>query len=109
MEIGLNNCANDIELLKSMLEEFISLYENSPSHIKELYEQNKIRDARLYAIEIKESALNFGAFNLVESVATLEYELEKGLDSTLINIIDSYTKVLHKVIEEINTELNKIK
>lgn len=105
IETGLNNCANDKNLYHSMLEEFVASYVESVEIIEELYKRQEFKKARLFAMEIKDTALHLGAFNLAESIASLEYELEKETNEEIQKLLELFSQKLEKLLIEIEKEL----
>jgi len=76
---GLGRCHNDENLYKNILKDFQKMYVNSASKLYELCKKNEFKKARHLAMDIKDVALNIGAYKLAESTASMEYEFEKGI------------------------------
>ncbi|QSZ41042.1 response regulator [Sulfurimonas aquatica] len=105
--IGLGRCNNDVDFYKSILNDFKSMYANSSDKLKSLCEDDNFKQARRMAMDIKDVALNIGAYNLCESAATMEYEFEKGSRSNWKDFIEFYSGVLEKLLKDIDTYLTK--
>ena len=105
--VGLGRCHGDEEFYHSILEEFKGMYINSSVNLKELCNAGKFKEARRLAMDIKDVALNIGAYNLCESTATMEYEFEKGERSNWREFISFYEIQLTKLFKEIDKYLEK--
>lgn len=103
--IGLNRCNNDIEFYKSILRDFKNMYKKSFQTIESLCEKNNFKQARQMSMDIKDISLNIGAYNLCESAATMEYELEKGKRSDWREFLTQYSTTLEKLLLEIEKYL----
>ena len=107
ISIGLGRCDNDTEFYKTILRDFKIMYINSPKFLEELCQDAYFKDARHKAMDIKDIALNIGAYNLCEHAATMEYEFEKGPRSNWSKLINSYAISLEKLIKDIDKYLQK--
>jgi hypothetical protein len=107
VSVGLGRCHGDEEFYSSILEDFKCIYVNSSIKLKELCNDGKFKEARRLAMDIKDVALNIGAYNLCESAATMEYEFEKGERSNWREFISFYEVQLAKLFKEIDTYLQK--
>jgi len=103
--VGLGRCHGDKEFYKSLLTDFKNMYMNSSKRFMELCENNKFKEARRISMDIKDVALNIGAYNLCESAATMEYEFEKGSRSNWREFVKFYDATLEKLFNEINRYL----
>lgn len=99
--IGLKHCNNDEEFYKSILKDFKSLYLDSPQKLEGLCQNAQFKQAREIAMDIKDVALNIGAYNLGQSIASLEYELEKGSKGNWQELLSLYAKDLEKLLLDI--------
>jgi len=107
VSIGLGNCDGDADFYNTILKEFKQSYINSPDIFEELCGNNSFEDARYLAGEIKDFAVNIGAYSLCESVASMEYEFEKGSSVNWKKLVDNYKVNLDKLIIEIDDYTNK--
>ena len=82
------------------------MYYNSALNIRELCQNDNFKEARQIAMDIKDSALNIGAYNLCEHAATMEYEFEKGSRSNWSMLIDLYAISLDKLLKAIDKYLD---
>ncbi len=105
VSVGLARCHGDKEFYQSILKDFQSMYLNSAKSLEELCEESKFKEARRMAMDIKDIALNIGAYNLCESAASMEYEFEKGNRSKWRELIAYYDGVLKVLLEEVDTYL----
>jgi len=106
--IGLARCDGDKEFYKSILKDFKSMYINSPINLEELCQNSQFKEARQKSMDIKDIALNIGAYNLCESAAGMEYEFEKGERSNWKELISHYETVLKVLFQEIDKYLKDI-
>ena len=108
ISIGLGRCDNDEKFYKSILKDFKVMYINSSIRLEELCREGKFKEARSMAMDIKDVALNIGAYNLCENAATMEYEFEKGERSKWQKLVGSYTTSLDKLFKDIDKYLKRI-
>ena len=83
------------------------MYANSAQSLKDFCEAQKFKEARRMAMDIKDIALNIGAYNLCESAASMEYEFEKGSRSKWRELIAYYDSVLATLFKDIEKYLSK--
>lgn len=108
VSLGLERCNNDIFFYKSLLQDFKSIYNDSPKRLEKLCTDEKFKEARSVAMDIKDVSLNIGAYNLCESAAALEYEFEKGARGHCKKLIDFYSENLIKLFKDIDKYLEKL-
>lgn len=106
-QIGLSRCNNDIKFYISLLKEFLKIYTKSSSVLNRLCAEGDFRKARRFAMDIKDVSLNIGAYKLSESIAALEYELEKAPRVEFTYLIREYEESLEELIEDINKYIEK--
>ena len=87
---GINRCDKDEDFYKSILKDFKLMYSDSGQKLKKLCEESDFAQARQMAMDIKDIALNIGAYNLCESADNMEYEFEKGSRSNYKKLINFY-------------------
>jgi signal transduction histidine kinase/CheY-like chemotaxis protein len=107
ISVGLERCNNDKYFYKSLLEDFKIMYGSSPKLLNAMYEEENFKEARGIAMDIKDVALNIGAYNLCEAAAALEYEFEKGARSNGHQLIDFYGESLKKLFSDIDKYIEK--
>ena len=105
--IGLSRCNNDIEFYKSILKDFKVMYLNSAVSLEELCREGHFKEARRKSMDIKDVALNIGAYKLCESAAAMEYEFEKGSRSNWHELVSFYAKSLEKLFTDIDHYLKE--
>ena len=105
--IGLGNCDGDEQFYNTILTEFKTNYKESPLTFEKLCNENNFEDARHLAGDIKDLAVNIGAYNLCESVASMEYDFEKGSTTNWKKLVENYKEKLEKLIIEIDDYTNK--
>ena len=106
ISVGLGRCHGDSEFYISILQDFKAMYQNSTKTLENLCAAGKFKEARRMAMDIKDIALNIGAYNLCESAATMEYEFEKGSRSNWKEFISFYDLILKKLFNEIEMYLS---
>ena len=107
ISVGLGRCHGDQEFYNSILVDFKTMYINSSMTLKELCDAGKFKEARRLAMDIKDVALNIGAYNLCEGAATMEYEFEKGERSNWREFISFYDIQLAKLFKDVDEYLKK--
>lgn len=108
VSVGLGRCHGDSEFYISILKDFKSMYSNSSKILQELCESGDFKKARKMSMDIKDVALNIGAYHLCESAATMEYEFEKGERSSWREFITSYDLILVKLFKDIDKYLASV-
>jgi signal transduction histidine kinase/CheY-like chemotaxis protein len=107
-ETGLGRCNNDVEFYKSILKDFKVMYADSASALENLCKESHFSEARRMAMDIKDVALNLGAYNLYENTGTMEYEFEKGSRSNYKALIKLYNISFEKLCADIDKYLEKV-
>jgi signal transduction histidine kinase/CheY-like chemotaxis protein len=107
ISIGLDRCDNDENFYKLILQDFKKMYANSAQELKKLCKDMKFKEARHMAMDIKDVALNIGAYNLCESAATMEYEFEKASRSNWQELIRLYHQNITKLFQDIDRYLDR--
>jgi len=107
ISVGLARCEGDKEFYKSILKDFKSMYINSAISLEELCNNKSFKEARRMSMDIKDVALNIGAYNLCESAAGMEYEFEKGERSNWRELISYYENILNILFKDIDKYLKE--
>ncbi|SFV60419.1 Sensory box histidine kinase/response regulator [hydrothermal vent metagenome] len=107
ISVGLGRCHGDVEFYKTILNDFTSMYISSAIRFEELCSAENFREARRISMDIKDVALNIGAYNLCESAATMEYEFEKGSRSNWREFVSFYDASLSKLFKDIDKYLKE--
>ena len=100
VEEGLNICANDQELYKELLNEFLINYANSYELLNSFIQKNNYNDADKLLLDMTGLTANLGANSLHDIALKIKESLkndDKALDSTLQN----YQEELQKTVNEI--------
>jgi len=105
---GLKRCHGDKEFYKTILQEFIELYNTAPTQLFDLCREKKFKEARHLAMDIKDVSLNIGAYKVYESAASMEYELEKGARGNYKEHISHFAKALQEGFFEIKKYLKTL-
>ena len=103
---GLEQAHNDESLYKSLLQDFESMYLHSASELEDLIKRGEFKQAHNKALDIKETALHIGAYKLYESIAALQYEIEKAQQSSALEMLRFYRESLSTLLKEIKAYLN---
>ena len=83
------------------------MYFSSPDTLSKMCNDSNFKDARKMAMDIKDVALNIGAYNLCESAANMEYEFEKGSRSDFVKLVEFYEIGLKNLFLDIDSYLEK--
>ncbi len=105
IEAGISRCDNDKEFYYSMLDEFKSMSLNSPLKIEKLCLDNNFEEAQTLVVEIKDFAMNIGAYNLSDSLEIIHYELGKSSKGNWNKLIQFYQIGLENLIKEIDNQI----
>ena len=105
VDIGIQRCDNDKEFYNSMLEEFKSMFDNSSIEVEKLCNDESYDLAQEYVIEIKDFAMNIGAYKLSDSLDLLHYELKKSSNGNYKKLLIVYVDEYKKLTLEINKQL----
>ncbi len=103
---GLEHTHNDTALYKSLLKDFQDVYANSAMELQKMIENKEFEKARKKALDIKETSLHIGAYKLYESVAALQYEIEKAQRSSSLEMLRFYKDSLIALLKEIKAYIN---
>jgi signal transduction histidine kinase/CheY-like chemotaxis protein len=101
IEKGLENTHGDKRLYKTLLLEFVNGYKNSAATIAELLKVGKFKEARIMAMDVKDVALNIGAYKLYENAAAMQYTFEKASRGNYKEVLGYYEETLNSLIKEI--------
>nr|WP_275852270.1 ATP-binding protein [Sulfurimonas sp. SAG-AH-194-C20] len=107
ISVGLARCHGDIEFYKTILKDFTNMYKTSATRFEELCANDDFRQARSMSMDIKDIALNIGAYNLCESAATMEYEFEKGSRSEWREFVRFYDASITRLFADIQKYLKQ--
>jgi CheY-like chemotaxis protein/HPt (histidine-containing phosphotransfer) domain-containing protein len=102
---GLKQCHGDKEFFYTILQEFLDLYTQAPTTLLQLCYDNEFKKARHLAMDIKDVALNIGAYKVYESAASMEYEFEKGQRGNYKEHINHFAQNLQDAFFEIKKYL----
>ena len=104
---GLDKFNNKDNFYKSLLVDFKKIYANSTQSFNSLIKDAKFKEAIILAREIRDVALNIGAYGICESAASLEYEFERkdsmGISKSLVH----YEIHLLRLLDEIDTYMKE--
>ena len=103
---GLQQSNNDEKFYKHILNDFMQMYANSAQRLDKLCQDGAFKEARHLAMDIKDVALNIGAYALVEATAAMEYEFEKGSRSNYKEYIQAYQEQIEELFKEIRDYIN---
>lgn len=99
---------NDKDTIITILELFISEYENSPNHYNECFNNKKWRDIHITSHSLKGILEGFGENNLTLLLSEVEIKTSKNKPITE-NDLKYIIKKLSDVLIEIRIEINKLK
>jgi signal transduction histidine kinase/CheY-like chemotaxis protein len=102
---GIKRCADDESFYNSMLEEFKNDFASSAQKIEKLCEEGDFAQAKKVSEEVRDFAVNIGAYNLVEGLETLEYELEKAEKGNWKKLVVFYSNLLEKLLKDIEKQV----
>jgi len=102
---GIKRCADDESFYNSMLEEFKNEFATSDKKIEQLCLDGEFEKAKDVAEEVRDFAVNVGAYNLAEGLETLEYELDKGEKGNWKKLVSFYSNLLDKLLKDIEKQI----
>lgn len=105
--MGLGRCNNDKILYKNILEDFKKIYISSSTILQDLCENNDFKQAKRIIMDIKDVALNIGAYHLLEKLDTLQHEIEYGKKGNWEEGIVEYSEILNRLLEQIDAYLER--
>ncbi len=105
---GLRKCDGDLNVYKSTLVDFKAMYMNSSRVLEQLVRDSYFKEAKSLAMDIKNAALNVGAYNLCESAAAIKYEFEKGSKSNWTELLGAYKLSLEKLFKDLDKYIKKV-
>ena len=92
---------------KSLLEDFRKMYANASESFHILIKEKRYKEGIMLARDIKDVALNIGAYTLCESAASLEYELEREEYEKISKSFQNFEAHLLRLLSEINLYLEE--
>ena len=102
VEVGLERCNGDKEFYISVLKDFQIMYKNSTQTLSKLCIKDKFKEARNMTRDIKDVALNLGAYNVCEQAAVFEYKCERGTKGEWKNFLSALEISLTTLFEDIS-------
>ncbi len=95
------------EFYKSLLNDFYTMYIKSAESLNVFVKEHKYKEAIILSRDIKDVALNIGAYSLCESAATLEYELGRQEYSKILKALQNFEAHLLRLLTEIELYLEE--
>ena len=89
------------DFYKSLLRDFHTMYANSAESFNNMIRKKKYKDAIMLARDLKDVSLNIGAYSVCESVASLEYELERQEYPKILKAFQNFEAHLLRLLSEI--------
>ena len=95
------------DFYKSLLRDFQTMYANSAESFNNMIREKKYKDAIMLARDLKDVSLNIGAYSVCESVASLEYELERQEYPKILKAFQDFEAHLFRLLSEIELYLDE--
>jgi len=95
------------DFYKSLLRDFQTMYANSAESFNNMIGEKKYKDAIMLARDLKDVSLNIGAYSVCESVASLEYELERQEYPKILKAFQNFEAHLLRLLSEIELYLDE--
>ena len=95
------------DFYKSLLRDFQTMYANSAELLNSMIKKKKYKDAIILVRDLKDVSLNIGAYFVCESVASLEYELERQEYSKILKAFQNFEAHLLRLLSEIELYLDE--
>jgi len=95
------------EFYKSLLRDFQKMYANAADSFNTLLKNQKYKELLLLVRDIKDVALNIGAYKLCESAAGLEYDIEREDYTKILKSFQNFEAHLLRLLSEIDIYLEK--
>ncbi|WP_297484909.1 ATP-binding protein [Sulfurimonas sp.] len=89
------------DFYKSLLRDFQTMYASSAESFNKMIREKKYKDAIMLARDLKDVSLNIGAYSVCESVASLEYELERQEYPKILKAFQNFEAHLLRLLSEI--------
>ncbi len=106
-EIGLKHCNNDKKMFQEILKDFMKMYHYAAYDIYQLCEKGDYTQARHLAMDLKDVALNIGAYKLGEITANLQYAIERRDTKSWKMYMKEFDQILKNFIHDIQDYLQK--
>lgn len=107
-KVGLNSYNNELSTYQNVLKDFKEKHLDSAIFIEKLCNNSDFTQALTIVQMLKEESIQIGAFNLHESIKTMEQEMELGENSQWEKSIWAYGITLTKLSREIDHYLSEI-
>lgn len=101
----LEKLSGEDKFYKSLLVDFEKIYAKSASSLGTMIRENKYSEAIVLTKDIKDVALNIGAYTLCESATALEYALEREDSAMILKALNEYEEHLSKLLIELDEYL----
>jgi len=95
------------DFYKSLLRDFQTMYANSAESFNNMIREKKYKDAIMLARDLKDVSLNIGAYSICESVASLEYMLERQEYPKILKAFQNFEAHLLRLLSEIERYLDE--
>jgi CheY-like chemotaxis protein len=105
--VGMGRCNNDKELYAAILKDFQTIYASSTKTLETLCKKEDFKEVKKITVDIKDVALNIGAYHLYEIADTLEHEIEYGKHGNWEETLMEYEETLSRLLEEIQSYLEE--
>jgi CheY-like chemotaxis protein len=98
---GLQICGDDIDFYHEILSEFVNIYKDSPTELKELIDAGKIQNADRYLLDLSGITANIGAINISKTVLELKKAIVQPKDARCVELLKEYENSLNTLLEDI--------
>jgi len=106
ISLCLKKCNDDESFYKLILEDFKKMYKDSEQRFEKLCMESKFKEAKQMAMDVRDVALNIGAYHLYKSAANMEQVFARGFADNWQELLDDYSLNLTNLFKEIDKYLS---
>ncbi len=102
---GLDICGGDEDFYKEILNEFVQTYENSIDRLPTLLQEDKLKEADRFLLDVIGITANIGADNLNQIATAIKDRLDDTQEKSYLTLGDQYKKHLQELLKDIKEYL----
>lgn len=101
-QLGMKNMGNNLELYHQVLEEYLKENQDTLDKLEAAVREKRYADAAQIVHKVKSSSGSIGAKSLQSAATTLQEALNQDRKEEITSLQDRFSKLLGKLLEEIN-------
>jgi len=106
ISLCLKKCNDDEDFYKLILEDFKKMYKDSEQRFEKLCINSEFKEAKQMAMDVRDVALNIGAYHLYKSAANMEQVFSRGFADNWQELLKDYSLNLKNLFKDIDKYLS---